>query len=71
MQFDSVADFLNMGGYAFYVWLSFGITFGAMALVVIQSYIKQKSLLKAVITEQARKARIKKARLQEAQDDKS
>ena len=70
MQFDSVADFLNMGGYAFYVWLSFGITFGAMALVVIQSYIKQKLLLKAVITEQARKARIKKARLQEAQDDK-
>ncbi|GFD88213.1 heme exporter protein D [Tenacibaculum sp. KUL152] len=71
MQFDSVADFLNMGGYAFYVWLSFGITFGAMALVVIQSYIKQKLLLKAVITEQARKARIKKARLQEAQGDKS
>jgi len=71
MQFDSVTDFLNMGGYAFYVWLSFGITFGAMALVVIQSYIKQKLLLKAVITEQARKARIKKARLQEAQDDKS
>ncbi|MEC8231695.1 MAG: heme exporter protein CcmD [Pseudomonadota bacterium] len=71
MQFDSVADFLNMGGYAFYVWLSFGITFGAMALVVIQSYIKQKLLLKAVITEQARKARIKKARLQDAQDDKS
>jgi heme exporter protein D len=71
MQFDSVADFLNMGGYAFYVWLSFGITFGAMALVVIQSYIKQKLLLEAVITEQARKARIKKARLQEAQDDKS
>ena len=71
MQFDSVADFLNMGGYAFYVWLSFGITFGAMALVVIQSYIKQKLLLKAVITEQARKARIKKARLQEAQDYKS
>ena len=71
MQFDSVADFLNMGGYAFYVWLSFGITFGAMALVVIQSYIKQKLLLEAVITEQARKARIKKARLQEAQDEKS
>jgi len=69
MQFDSVADFLNMGGYAFYVWLSFGITFGAMALVVIQSYSKQQSLLKAVITEQARKARIKKARLQEEQGD--
>jgi heme exporter protein D len=26
MQWLSVADFLNMGGYAFYVWGSFGIT---------------------------------------------
>ena len=31
MQWLSVADFLNMGGYAFYVWGSFGIT----ALVAI------------------------------------
>ena len=26
MQWLSVADFLNMGGYALYVWGSFGIT---------------------------------------------
>lgn len=31
MQWLSVADFFNMGGYAFYVWGSFGIT----ALVTI------------------------------------
>ena len=24
MQFDSFADFIAMGGYGFYVWLSFG-----------------------------------------------
>ncbi|NCN70567.1 MAG: heme exporter protein CcmD [Rhodoferax sp.] len=31
MQWNSVAEFLDMGGYAFYVWGSFGIT----ALVVV------------------------------------
>jgi heme exporter protein D len=27
--------FLHMGGYALYVWVSFGVTFGAMALEVL------------------------------------
>lgn len=25
MAFDSVSDFLAMGGYAFYVWMAYGI----------------------------------------------
>ena len=65
MQFESFADFLNMGGYAFYVWLSFGVTFLAMGIIVIQSFIKQSNLLKQVVVEQERKARIKKARQQQ------
>lgn len=32
MQWHSVGEFLAMGGYAFYVWGSFGITFGCMAI---------------------------------------
>lgn len=32
MQWHSLNDFLNMGGYALYVWVSFAITFGAMAI---------------------------------------
>ncbi|WP_334012633.1 heme exporter protein CcmD [Alteromonas sp. S167] len=62
MQFESFSDFINMGGYAFYVWLSFGVTFFSMGIIAVQSYLKQSSLLKAVIVEQERKARIKKAR---------
>jgi heme exporter protein D len=62
MQFDSFSSFLSMGGYAFYVWLSFGITGGAMILLVLQSYFQHKRLLNAVVVEQARKARVKKAR---------
>ena len=62
MQFESFSDFINMGGYAFYVWLSFGVTFLSMGIIAVQSYFKQSSLLKTVIVEQERKARIKKAR---------
>jgi len=65
MQFESFAEFLNMGGYAFYVWLSFGVTFVAMAMIAIQSFIKHRNLMKQVVVEQERKARIKKARLQQ------
>ena len=65
MQFESLADFINMGGYAFYVWLSFGVTFLAMGIIVIQSFIKHSNLLKQVVVEQERKARIKKARQQQ------
>ena len=65
MQFESFADFLNMGGYAFYVWLSFGVTFLAMAIIAIQSFIKHRNLLRQVVVEQERKARIKQARQQQ------
>ncbi|AFV84452.1 heme exporter protein CcmD [Alteromonas mediterranea] len=65
MQFESLADFINMGGYAFYVWLSFGVTFAAMAIIAIQSLIKHRNLLKQVVVEKERKARIKKARQQQ------
>ncbi len=33
MQFESFADFINMGGYAFYVWFAFGVS-GALLLVL-------------------------------------
>lgn len=32
MQWNSFNDFINMGGYALYVWVSFGVTFGAMGI---------------------------------------
>ena len=34
MQWNNLNDFLAMGGYAFYVWGSFGVTFLCMALEV-------------------------------------
>lgn len=32
MQWHSMKDFLDMGGYALYVWVSFAITFGCMSI---------------------------------------
>ncbi|WP_334048301.1 heme exporter protein CcmD [Alteromonas gracilis] len=65
MQFESFVDFLAMGGYAFYVWLSFGVTFVAMAIIAVQSFIKHRGLLKQVVVEKERKVRIKKAQQQQ------
>lgn len=32
MYWNSMRDFFNMGGYGLYVWVSFGVTFGCMAI---------------------------------------
>ncbi len=32
MYWKSMSDFLHMGGYGLYVWVSFGVTFGCMAI---------------------------------------
>ena len=45
MQWNSVGDFFAMGGYAFYVWGSFGIT----ALVVIIEMLLVRGRRKEVV----------------------
>ncbi|KYC28917.1 Heme exporter protein CcmD [Sterolibacterium denitrificans] len=40
MQWNSLAEFFSMGGYAFYVWGSFGVT--ALALLVEPLLVKQR-----------------------------
>ena len=37
MQFDSISAFLNMGGYAFYVWLSYGVSAFIIGLLIFMS----------------------------------
>lgn len=32
MYWESFSDFLHMGGYGLYVWVSFAVTFGCMAI---------------------------------------
>lgn len=60
MHFESWSDFWNMGGYAFYVWLAFSVTIGAMLLLVIESKLERKKLKSQVLSEAARKERIRR-----------
>ena len=59
MFFQSWSDFLNMGGYGFYVWLSYGISLVAMLLLAINSYQGKNAILRDVKREQAREERLK------------
>ena len=48
MQWHSVNEFLAMGGYAFYVWGSFGITFGCMAIELLLLNSRRQRIAQAV-----------------------
>lgn len=61
-QFDSMSEFFNMGGYAFFVWTSFVCTFLCMAGVLFHSVIVSKKIKQGVQKEKARADRIMAAR---------
>lgn len=46
MQWNSVADFFAMGGYAFYVWGSFGLTAVVMVVETLQIRSQRAELLR-------------------------
>ena len=58
MFFESWQDFLQMGGYGFYVWLSYGMSFAAIVILAIQSYRDKSAVLREVRREQAREQRV-------------
>ena len=43
---SSLSDFLAMGGYGFYVWGSYGVTFVFMAFEIIALKRRRKALLR-------------------------
>ncbi|MDD2808588.1 heme exporter protein CcmD [Rhodoferax sp.] len=51
MQWLSVADFFNMGGYAFYVWGSFGITVAVVALEIWQVRAHRREILRNLFSQ--------------------
>ncbi|MGN4983215.1 heme exporter protein CcmD [Aeromonas dhakensis] len=65
MHFASFSDFLAMGGYAFYVWLSFGLTLLCLVGIVISTRMKTRSLLGELRSKQAREDRRKAAQQME------
>ena len=61
MHFASFSDFMAMGGYALYVWLSFGLTLVCLVGIIISTRMKTRSLLAELRSKQAREARRKAA----------
>lgn len=46
MQWNSISDFFAMGGYAFYVWGSFGLTAAVMVGEMLLIRSQRKELLR-------------------------
>ncbi|OIP19384.1 MAG: heme exporter protein CcmD [Comamonadaceae bacterium CG_4_9_14_3_um_filter_60_33] len=51
MQWHSVGEFLEMGGYAFYVWGSFGITAVVVIAEIWQVRAKRRDILRNLLNE--------------------
>lgn len=62
MQFDSFSDFIAMGGYGFYVWLSFGTCALILLGILVNSLRDTKRIIASVEQQIIREARIKKAK---------
>lgn len=56
VQFDSFADFLNMGGYGFYVWFAYLFTLFVFAVNLVLPLRERKNLLKLLKARMQREA---------------
>lgn len=65
MQFGSLSEFINMGGYAFYVWLSFGVTVSVMIMLLMYSKFELINLKKEAKANVRRQQRIEQAKKQQ------
>lgn len=58
-NFTNFADFLAMGGYALYVWLSFGLTFVVLITLWMHSVRQQRQFKIDLQSRLAREARVR------------
>ena len=61
MFFQTWSDFFNMGGYCFYVWLSYEVSLVAVIALIVQSVKQRKTVLQNVLREQQREERLQQA----------
>lgn len=59
MFFHSWSDFINMGGYGFYVWLSYGLSLLAIILLIAEESWRRKALVKEMRRAEQREKRQK------------
>ncbi len=61
MQFDSINAFLNMGGYGFYVWLSYGVGAFFLLALVLSSKANNRNTIKKIAQRQKRENKLRQA----------
>jgi heme exporter protein D len=67
MQFSSLSEFISMGGYGFYVWLSFGSATLILSLLLIVSKKGHYQVIASIAKRQVREEKLNQARLIRAQ----
>ena len=67
MQFDSFAAFLDMGGYGFYVWLSYGFSALILGILYIVSVRDNSAIKKQIAQKQKRENKLRQAAKQHQQ----
>jgi heme exporter protein D len=67
MQFDSIGAFFDMGGYGFYVWLSYGVSATLLALLVLSSLSSHKKIKQQIAQRQKRELKLRQAAKQNEQ----
>ncbi|MDT7525331.1 MULTISPECIES: heme exporter protein CcmD [Idiomarinaceae] len=65
MAFDSWYDFIDMGGYGFYVWLAYGVTLLALTILVMHGLRTRKQLQQQAVQQQQRQQRLARRKQQE------
>lgn len=64
MQFESFSAFLDMGGYGFYVWLSFGVSAALLLALTLSSLMGHKQVIKNIAIRQQRDNKLRELRKQ-------
>lgn len=69
MQFDSFSAFINMGGYGFYVWLSFGVSAILILALIFNSIVGHKKTINNIALRQQREDKLRQVRKQNKQNN--
>ena len=62
MQFNSFSDFINMGNYGFYVWLSYGVAAVILTLLLISSKIDHLKIINQIAKRKKREDKLREAK---------
>jgi heme exporter protein D len=57
MYFSSWQEFLHMGGYAFYVWISYGLTLLVLAGLLLALWMRHRRLRQELVWRARREQR--------------